>query len=90
MRPPEAATCVKNQGMDTSAPADVILVRQRRRRSVAVALLLVLSTLMGLVWAWSEPTDTVGHFWWVTQCLPLVYLGLAVWAAWPLPGEPAE
>ncbi len=76
--------------MEPSAPAPVLLVRTRRRRSVAVAVLLVLSTLIGLGWAWSEPADTVGHFWWVTQCLPLVYLGLAVWAAWPLPGEPAE
>ncbi len=76
--------------MESSPTDDPHWSRSNRRRSVAVASLLVLSTLMGLIWAWSSPTDTIGHFWWLTQCMPLFYLGLAVWASWPLPGEPPE
>jgi peptidoglycan/LPS O-acetylase OafA/YrhL len=74
-----------------SGPLTVALVaRARRRRAVAVVILLAASTMLGLTWAWSHPQDTVGHFWWVTQLLPLFYLGLAVCAAWPLPGEGTE
>ena len=76
--------------MDPSSPDQSQLEAVRRRRSVWIALLLALGTTWGLVWAWSRPQDTVGHFWWVTQALPLFYLALAVWASWPLPGEAKE
>ena len=61
--------------------------RARRARTVWVVLCLTLGTTLALLLAWAHPTSTVWHFWGVTQFLPLFYLALSVWAAWPLPGE---
>jgi hypothetical protein len=52
--------------------------------------LLVTGTLAALVLAWAHPDATVWHFLGVTQLLPVYYLGLSVWAAWPLGGEAEE
>ena len=51
---------------------------------------MVSGTLLGLGLAWAQPQATLWHFWGVTQLLPVFYLALSVWAAWPLPGEDDE
>jgi hypothetical protein len=61
--------------------------RSSRARSVWIVGLLILSTSISLVWAWSQPQATLWHFWVVTQCVPIFYLVLSVWAAWPLSDE---
>jgi hypothetical protein len=58
--------------------------RLRRTRSVWIVGLLTLSTTLGLLLAWAEPKATLWQFWAITQCLPVFYLLLSVWAAWPL------
>ena len=69
--------------MDEIQPEGSQRHRSRRLRSVWIVGVLILSTLGGLVLAWARPDDTVWQFWIVTQCLPLLYLGLSIWAAWP-------
>jgi len=76
--------------MDDSSPDSLRIERARYRRAVWIVTLLMLSTLLGLVLAWARPQATLWHFWGVTQLLPVFYLGLSVWAAWPLPGEDDE
>ena len=76
--------------MEGSSPDQSRLERARRTRSIWIVCLLILSTSLGLVLAWAQPQGTLGHFWGVTQFLPVFYLGLSVWAAWPLPGEARE
>jgi hypothetical protein len=71
--------------MSATSPAE----RARRRRTASVLGLLVAGTTLALVLAWAHPKATVWHFWGVTQLLPLFYLVLSVWSAWPLPGEDA-
>ena len=73
--------------MDPDLSAPPRLARARRVRAVWVVLLLVGGTTLALVLAWAHPLSTQWHFWGVTQFLPLFYLALSVWAAWPLPGE---
>jgi hypothetical protein len=75
--------------MDLDAPPHAHTERARRRRAVWVVLSLTLGTTLALVLAWASPASTVWHFWGVTQLLPVFYLALSVWAAWPLPGEDA-
>jgi hypothetical protein len=63
--------------------------RSRRARSVWVVFLLVFSTLAGLVLSWAWPHETIWQFWVMTQLLPLIYLILSIWAAWPVKtGDP--
>lgn len=76
--------------MDDSSPDSFQTERLRRRRAIWIVTLLTAGTLIGLVWAWAQPEATLWHFWGVTQFLPLFYLVLSVWAAWPLPGEVDE
>ena len=83
-------TCVKNRGMDDASPGRSRTERSRRSRSVWILTLLVSGTLLGLGLSWAQPQATLWHFWGVTQLLPVFYLALSVWAAWPLPGEDDE
>ena len=46
-----------------------------------------LGTLAALILSFAHPEATVWHFLGVTQLLPLFYLVLSVWAAWPLDNE---
>jgi len=63
---------------------------RRLWRALWIVGLLVTGTLAALVLAWAHPDATVWHFLGVTQLLPVYYLGLSVWAAWPLGGEAEE
>ncbi len=80
---------LKTRVMDPKTPAREARQRARRMRSIWIVALLTVGTTLALVLAWGSPRDTVWHFWGVTQLLPLFYLALSVWAAWPLPGEDA-
>ena len=66
------------------------MAETRFHRPLRLTATAVLGTLLGLVLAWARPQATLWHFWGVTQLLPVFYLGLSVWAAWPLPGEDDE
>lgn len=63
---------------------------RRIRRALRVFGLLITGTVAALVLSWAHPQDTVWQFWAVTQVLPVFYLLLTVWAAWPMPGEARE
>jgi hypothetical protein len=73
--------------MDPDTPAQARTERARRVRSLMVVFLLFVVTTLALVLSWAHPLATSWHFWGVTQFLPLFYLALSVWAAWPLAGE---
>jgi hypothetical protein len=74
-------------GMDDIRPVRSPLERSRRLRAVWVVNLLIWVTTGSLLWAWAQPQATLWQFWGITQCLPVFYLGLSVWAAWPLSTE---
>ncbi len=78
---------LKIRVMAPDHPPNPGTARARRRRALWVVGCLTLGTTLALVWAWAHPAATVWHFWGVTQLLPLFYLALSIWAAWPLPGE---
>ena len=65
------------------------LESRRLWRAVWIVGLLISGTLAALVLAWAYPEATVWHFLGVTQLVPVFYLCLSVWAAWPL-GDEAE
>jgi hypothetical protein len=73
--------------MDEIRPDRTRFERSRRARSIWIVSLLILSTTLSLVLAWAKPQATLWQYWAVTQCLPVFYLVLTVWAAWPLPAE---
>jgi preprotein translocase subunit SecG len=63
---------------------------RRLRRAFWIVGLLFSVTTLALLLAWSHPQSTIWHFLGVTQLLPLFYLALSVWAAWPVAGEAEE
>ena len=60
---------------------------RRIKRAYWIVGLLVAGTLAALILSFAHPEATVWHFLGVTQLLPLFYLVLSVWAAWPLDNE---
>jgi hypothetical protein len=73
--------------MDEICPDRSPLNRARRVRAIWIVNLLIWVTTGSLLLAWAHPQATLWQFWAITQCLPVFYLGLSVWAAWPLPTE---
>lgn len=63
---------------------------RRLRRALWIVGLLFSVTTLALLLAWSYPQSTLWHFLGVTQLLPLFYLVLSVWAAWPVAGKDPE
>ena len=50
-------------------------------RSVLVLVLLALVTVMAVTLVWLWPDESLWHFVWVTQVLPLGYCLLAYWGS---------